>query len=407
MTVAVGLVLSVRISGALAQPGASSETPPTGEANPDPESPDEADADSAIEGVDETEDPPAGSGLPPTEGPADLRGEPATAQLRLLVVDTATTGVDPVVGRHVSAQIQETGVALGYEALGRGASMEAWSRLGAAYPPTPADLWRATYVAGAARGVAPRVWAQGGRYVIELAVASVDGSGPFFARGDSGADDLHDVVDRLVRQALPPSSRWNRAGVPSATEGSSASREDRTPLDEEFVDEDFETPEPSFTREDPFSFDRAPPREDEDPAFRRWHLVIQTEGAVGTSQDLFYNHLVGARVDYRITRDIILGAYLAYANLRGKGGRSDNLLTYLQIENRVHILAESEITVPLRLAVGYLPFNGPFVRVAAGVNIPVAENLELGFDLLTPTFWVLPDRTAVSMNIAAELVWRL
>ena len=349
--------------------------------------------------------PAAAPAATPQEGASGLPGEPAATRLGLLVIDTASFGVDPVVGRHVSAQLRETGRTLGYDVLSRAVSMQAWERLRASYPPSPADLWRSTYVAEAARGVFGRVWARDGRYVIEIVVASLDGTGPFFARGDSGAADLHAVVDRLVRQALPGPDRWDgRATVGPQPSTASLNRD---ALDEDFLDEDFETPEASFTDEDPFSFDNADRQPEEEPPFRRWHLVLQTEGAIGTSQDLFYNHLVGARIDYRITRDIILGAYLAYANLRGKGVRSDNLLTYLQIEDRVRIIASSDITVPLRLAVGYLPFNGPFVRVAAGINIPIAENLELGFDVLTPTFWVLPDRTAVSMNLAAELVWRL
>ena len=404
---AVGVALGLQVSAVRGQTAEPSPTEGSGhevEAAPRAPGAEARDGAPTTDAATVTDDAPEPV---PGEGASALPGEPTATLLKLLVLDTAVTGVDPVVGRHVYAQIQETGAALGYENLGRAASMGAWGRLGAAYPPAPADLWRATYVAEAARGVFARVWAHDGRYVFELSVASLDGTGPFFARGDSGAEDLHAVVDRLVRQALPHADRWNEGGIPDAG-GSSPSRPTSSaPIDEEFVDEDFETPEPSFTRDDPFEYDRAPQPPEEDPPFRRWHLVLQTEGAIGTSQDLFYNHLVGARVDYRITRDIILGAYLAYANLRGKGGRSDNLLTHLQIENRVHIIAASDITVPLRLAVGYVPFNGPFVRVAAGVNFPIAENLELGFDVLTPTFWVLPNRTAVSMNLAAEIVWRL
>jgi hypothetical protein len=79
----------------------------------------------------------------------------------------------------------------------------------------------------------------------------------------------------------------------------------------------------------------------------------------------------------------------------------------VQIEDRVRIISSSDITVPLRLGVGYLPFNGPYIRIAAGLNIPLNRDFQLGFDILAPTFWILPDRTAVSMDLAAEIIWRL
>jgi hypothetical protein len=314
--------------------------------------------------------------------------------LQLIVIDAAPYGVDPVVGRHVSQQLRTTGAALGYRVVPPEASVAAAQRLRMPYPPTPADLWRVTYASESQRGVFARVWAHGGQYVIEVSVASLDGTGPFFARGPSGANDLHAVVDRLLREALPPATLW-RGDQSRARDELSA--QPVGPLDPDFVDdaafEDLDNPEPEPERPE--------------PPIRHWQLALQTEGAIGTSQDIFYNHLVGGRLDYRLTRDVILGLYLAYANLRAKDGRANNVLGYLQIENRVRLFSSSDISIPLRLGIGYLPFNGPYVRIAAGINIPISRDFELGFDLLAPTFWVLPDRTAVSMNIAAELVWRL
>jgi hypothetical protein len=64
------------------------------------------------------------------------------------------------------------------------------------------------------------------------------------------------------------------------------------------------------------------------------------------------------------------------------------------------------VTIPLRAAVGYLPFNGPVIRLSAGLNYAISEHWEIGADILTPTFWILPDRTAVSLNIALEGTYR-
>ncbi|MEO0326679.1 MAG: hypothetical protein AAF447_27285 [Myxococcota bacterium] len=113
------------------------------------------------------------------------------------------------------------------------------------------------------------------------------------------------------------------------------------------------------------------------------------------------------RLGFRITNAVHLGAYAGYTNLRGRNGRVGNTLFYFQIEDRVRVSSRTDVTVPLRLGVGYLPFNGPFVRLSAGANIPLGPRLEIGFDLLTPTFWVLPDRTAVSLDLAAEVIYRL
>jgi hypothetical protein len=328
--------------------------------------------------------PPAET--PPVETPPDTR-------MRLIVIDAASYGIDPVVGQHVSQQMRDTGNALGYHVLTKEESVAAAQRMRMPYPPAPADLWRVTHVAEASRGAFARVWAHAGSYVIEVSVASLDGSGPFFARGNAGAQDLHAVVDRVLREALPPPSVWRT--VPDEPVQPPATEEEDDGIPEDTLD-DFDDEEPEEGEED------EPSRR-----LRRWHLTLQTEGAIGTSQDIFYNHLVGTRLDFRISREVLVGLYVGYANLRGKGGRVHNVLTYLQIEDRVRIISSSDITVPLRLGVGYLPFNGPYIRIAAGLNIPLNRDFQLGFDILAPTFWILPDRTAVSMDLAAEIIWRL
>ena len=336
--------------------------------------------------------PPAGEGeVAPDGTPPQPSDQPG--QLRLAVVDAASYGVDPVVGQHVTQQMRETGAAMGYAIVDREATVAAAQSIRMAYPPAPADLWRVTYAAQAQRGAFARVWAHAGSYVIEITVASLDGAGPFFARGTAGATDLHAVVDRLLRQALPPPAQWTGMAGTAAEQ----------PRPQAPVADPFAPAQPQPPAAAP-----ARPEEPEPPPIRhRWNIVLQTEGAIGTSQDSFYNHLVGGRIDYRISREILFGLYVGYANLRGKDGRANNVLTYLQIEDRVRLGSATDITIPLRLGIGYLPFNGPVVRLAAGINIPLSRRVELGFDILVPTFWVLPDRTAVSLDLAAELLFRL
>jgi hypothetical protein len=320
---------------------------------------------------------------------------PEGERLRAVVVDAATYGIDPVVGQHVTLRMRETARAMGYEVVDGPGTLQAAQRVGMAYPPSPADLWRVTYGAGAARGAFARVWAQSGRYMVEVTVASLDGGGPFVARTESGAEDLHDAVARATREALPDPSVWDAERARELLQPEPAPSETAA-----------EWPEPSEPVGGPDLPVRAvPARRDLTPLYR-FELALQTEAVFGTGSDRFYNHLLGARIGWRINEDLILSAYAGYANLRGRGNRANNLLPYLQIEHRVRT-GDRPLNIPLRLGIGYLPFNGPVVRMAVGLNFPFGERFEVGLDLLAPTFWVLPDRTAVSLNLAAELVVRL
>ncbi len=308
---------------------------------------------------------------------------PAAPRLRLIVIDVATHGVDPVVGHVATLQMRETGAAMGYEVLDARSTVAAAQQLRMPYPPTPADLWRVTWVAQSQRGAFARVWADQGQYVIEVAVASLDGTGPFFARETASAENFREVVARALSQALPPPTAWQQQPVASAV-----ARPRRRARDE------LGHPSGVGIREP-------------EPPFRRFQLTLQTEAVVGTTQGGFYNHLVGARLDVRITRELLLGAYVAYGNLQGRDDRVHNLLLLVQGEYRVRPAAGLDLTIPLRVAAGYLPYNGPVIRIAAGLNYAFSEDFEIGIDLVTPTFWILPDEVAVSMDFAIDVTYRL
>ena len=116
---------------------------------------------------------------------------------------------------------------------------------------------------------------------------------------------------------------------------------------------------------------------------------------------------MGARYDYGFTEDVALGGYLGYANLKGKDGRTSNVLPYAQLEYRIHGSQGSGFRIPLRFGTGYLPKNGPFLRVAAGLSFPLGDTAHLGFDLIAPTFWIVQNSTVVSMDVAAEVSFDL
>lgn len=372
---------------------------------------DASDADGAGDAPDPAGDAPGPAGaedvtVPPPgvpapgEGDTDRAAAPAEGErMRMLVIDAATFGIDAVVGRVASARMRRTGEEMGYQVLTGEQTVAAAQQLRMPYPPTPADLWRVSWIARAHRGAFARIWAHAGQYVIEITVASLDGAGPFFARGTAGSNDLREVVDRLLRSALPAPNVWSEESA--QTGGQAAATTGPQPGDGPADELD------DFDRRGEGA-DEVGEEEDEEPEaeLRRWSLTLQTEGAIGASQEVFYNHLVGLRLDFRITRNIILGAYAAYANLNAREGRASNLLFMLQFENRIRISSDLDLTIPLRGAIGYLPFNGPVIRLAAGLNYAVSPDWEIGADILVPTFWILPDRTAVSLDIALEATLR-
>jgi hypothetical protein len=347
---------------------------------------------------------------PPPPGPDDAAAAapeispvpppPAVAR-QAVVVDAITYGIAPVVGRVTSDQLRRTTADMGYTLLEPSEGARMFQSLRMHYPPAPADLWRLGWATRSHRAVFARVWANDGRYVIEVIVASLDGTGPFVATETSGADDLRAAVDRAVRQALPPLSAWQgpepsfapagRPGVARAPGVAVAPQARRRTAREELGH--------------PTARDGRRWRPAE-PDIRRISVALQTEASIGTSEGSFYNHLVGARLDVRITRDILVGLYGAYVNLEGRDGRTSNFLLMVQAEDRIRPSSTLELTIPLRLGVGYLPFNGPVFRLAAGLNYALSPNWEIGADLVAPTFYVLPDRFAVAFDFALEIAYR-
>jgi hypothetical protein len=137
------------------------------------------------------------------------------------------------------------------------------------------------------------------------------------------------------------------------------------------------------------------------PPAGAFRLAIQTEGAIGVSGP-FYNQLVGARLDRCFAPATCLGGYIAYANLKGQSGRASNVLLYAMVEHRRRA---GLFFIPLRVATGYLPHNGPIARASAGIGIE-SGNIDVTFDLLAPTLWVTGNEPVVSMDLAAEVAVR-
>lgn len=119
--------------------------------------------------------------------------------------------------------------------------------------------------------------------------------------------------------------------------------------------------------------------------------------AFGLSGGHFLNELAGARVDLEYTPRFSLGFGLAYANLKGKYGRASNVLPEAMLGYRVPL--GRVVGLPFHLAGGYLPRNGPTLRLGAGIDFRLADKARLELVLLEPMVWVTKDRPESSLNL--------
>jgi hypothetical protein len=151
----------------------------------------------------------------------------------------------------------------------------------------------------------------------------------------------------------------------------------------------------------------APARADEDESLlARSTLAVQTMAAAGVATGSFYNQLVGLRLDLPFSPHVSAGAYLGYVNLKGKDGRASNVLGYAEVEYRTGAPGD-KVRVPVRFASGYLPGNGPVLRLAAGLAFALGQRTELVTEFLAPMLWVTNNQTLLSMNLSLELAFRL
>ncbi|MDH5674103.1 MAG: hypothetical protein OEZ06_18250 [Myxococcales bacterium] len=310
-------------------------------------------------------------------GPADA----PMPQAQLLLLPTHHGGVDPVVARFADRALGRAARALGYSVQ---EPTPGEAPPGDTPVPSLAEMWRQTHRAGVARTVSARVWAADGRYQLEVRVASADGNGPFFARGDALANDFEARVEALLQEALPA------PGVtpPPPPPASSPAAAPTSPA----------VPNPPAGTEAALE---PPPAAG--PPLRRFRLGWAAEAAFGLGRSGFTNALTGPRVQWRLDPQMALGLLLAYANLPGADGRVGAGLFLLSFEHQTPIGEGGRWSVPLRLGLGYLNKNGSVLRLSSGLAVGLSERTTLAFDLVAPTFWVASGRVVASMNLGAEL----
>jgi len=319
-----------------------------------------------------TPEPPAAGApaavAPPPATPAAPVPQPA-ARAAVFAVHVEA-GVDASLSSLVAQQLRRSAARRGYvlvdEAVARGAA----ARAGAAGALSPERASALVMDAGAAAGVFASVGLRAGRYRVGIQVVRADGSPATSAEARGSSSDLYVDVDRALFSILPPPTML-RAAAPLG-------------------------PPPDL-----MSGPRAAPLEPFPEA--RWRLAAGTAVAFGVSGGEFRNHLLGARIDRRFSDDVALGLAVQYANLKGKEGRAHNVLPWALFEYRIDL--GGGFAVPLRYATGYLANNGPVLHAAAGLALPLGDDVELSLELFAPSVWIVQERAVLSLDFAAEVAF--
>lgn len=131
-------------------------------------------------------------------------------------------------------------------------------------------------------------------------------------------------------------------------------------------------------------------------------LTLASTSAFGVTHAKFFNQLLGARIDRRFTPRFAFGAALSYANLKGKDRRAHNTLLEVFSEYRAPLKQEA-FGLPLRFALGYLPNNGPTLRLGAGLDFAISERVSCEITPLETMLWLTRERPEISMNGSVAL----
>ncbi len=134
----------------------------------------------------------------------------------------------------------------------------------------------------------------------------------------------------------------------------------------------------------------------------RYQLVPTETTAFGLRGGKFVNELVGARFGFAWTPRGAFELGVSYANLRGKEGRAHNVLPEVSFFYRLPLPGPA-LGVPLRFGAGFLPRNGPTLRLSAGIDCVISDSAVLELMLLEPMVWVTHDRPEPSLDVGVAV----
>lgn len=231
----------------------------------------------------------------------------------------------------------------------------------------------------------PIVYAAEGRYIVELWILRADAPGIVAAQVAAEANELGPAIDALLYAKLPRIADFDRA---AAREAWLRADEDERRLAEAFSNARAREPSPKRTH---------------------WAaLALASGSAIGPqlAGEGFYIHTLRTRLELRPRDRLGIGIILGYANLPGRNGREHNLPLLGELNYRVPIAGIRQLSLPIRFAVGYMPFNGPIIRTSVGVNIELTPEWELGADLISPAAFRSPERFHFAFDLSLEATRR-
>lgn len=309
----------------------------------------------------------APNGAAPREAHPPPPAPVAPAPTALALLDTHAFGVDPAIAVLVTREARRVAQARGWEPLPEERARAVLGLRRAPGPLSQAEVRDLTQAAGAAHGAVVSLYPApaGYRVVAQVAV------GPYVTERalEVGAAGVAGAVEELLTALLP---------IAPSPAPRSALRPEGTPA--------------------------APPPAGAPADLAPWRLALRTEAAPGLGEGRFYNHLLGARLDHRFAARVTFGVELSYANLRGKEGRAHNLAGLAHAEHELDLGAGWGL--PLRLGLGYLPRNGPLLKLAAGARVTLGDATWLAFDV-GPMVWNAKDEPLASLDLGLELAFDL
>lgn len=288
---------------------------------------------------------------------------------RTVVVDVAPIGVDPAAARYLTELLRSSVAEMGFRVIPMQELYTAAQRLQLPFPVPAEGVYLLERALQCPVALAGELRAQDGDYLLHLRVrVAVE---PTERVRDLRANQFQ--LTQAVRDALPallvPPDVRSVPPAPVAVEGAPA-------------------PTPRLRARTV----RAHPR--------HWELGGGVIAAFSPGRDSFVNALVAARIGWFPLDRLGFTFTTAYANLRGRDQRQSNVLMALGVETAVDLVPSRRLFVPLRFEVGYLPNNGPVLRLTAGLGLRIGRRFRLEADLISPTMWVLPETTPVSLDLA-------
>lgn len=325
--------------------------------------------------------PPPDAAPPPPPAPAATPAAPAAQGPRTAVVDAAPIGVDPAAARFVTETLRARAAELGFNVIPTQELYAAASRLQLPFPVPPEGIFELERVLQAPVALHAEVRASHGQYLVRLRVRiAVERA----ERVQEVSANQFQLAESL-RQALPPLL------VPPRADAAVAPAPPSAPVDLVGQAPAAPTPRRRVIRAHP----------------RRWEVGAGVIGAFGPGQDAFANALVLARARYFPIDRFGVSVSFGYANLRGRDERVSNVLMLAGVETSVDLVSSSRIFIPLRFEAGYLPNNGPVFRLTAGVAFNLARRVRMEIDIISPTIWVLPDTSPVTLDLGAHVSFAL